>query len=85
MAHDHVPGSFEWAFILSNGLRQAPYRLGSMPLVGQTGLAVRGNRRYLQHPLSSMHTETMGHAMKILIADDHRLVIEAVKAKLSEL
>jgi DNA-binding NarL/FixJ family response regulator len=27
----------------------------------------------------------MGHAMKILIADDHRLVIEAVKAKLSEL
>jgi DNA-binding NarL/FixJ family response regulator len=32
------------------------------------------------------HThETLGNAMKILIADDHRLVIEAVKAKLSEL
>ena len=28
---------------------------------------------------------TLGKAMKILIADDHRLVIEAVKAKLSEL
>ena len=28
---------------------------------------------------------TPGYAMKILIADDHRLVIEAVKAKLSEL
>ncbi|HEY2253996.1 MAG TPA: response regulator transcription factor [Variovorax sp.] len=28
---------------------------------------------------------TLGYAMKILIADDHRLVIEAVKAKLSEL
>lgn len=32
-----------------------------------------------------MHAGTLGHAMKILIADDHRLVIEAVKAKLSEL
>ncbi|WP_260306340.1 response regulator transcription factor [Variovorax sp. Sphag1AA] len=28
---------------------------------------------------------TLGKAMKILIADDHRLVIEAVKAKLSEI
>lgn len=34
-----------------------------------------------------MHIDvgTLGYAMKILIADDHRLVIEAVKAKLSEL
>jgi DNA-binding NarL/FixJ family response regulator len=33
---------------------------------------------------ASSHS-TLGYAMKILIADDHRLVIEAVKSKLSEL
>jgi DNA-binding NarL/FixJ family response regulator len=56
-----------------------------MPLVGPGGLAVRGNRRYLQQSLPSMQQGQRNQAMKILIADDHRLVIEAVKAKLSEL
>ncbi|VWX55934.1 Two component transcriptional regulator, LuxR family [Burkholderiales bacterium 8X] len=32
-----------------------------------------------------VHNDVLGNHMKILIADDHRLVIEAVKSKLSEL
>jgi DNA-binding NarL/FixJ family response regulator len=53
-----------------------------MPFGRQIRLAARRVRRY-RGPLSS--SIALGKAMKILIADDHRLVIEAVKAKLSEL
>eukprot|EP01035_Chromulina_nebulosa_P038021 gene38021-51349_t len=84
MAHDRVPGSFEWAFIVSKGEQGAPYRLGPMPLVGRRPCCA-GQSPVSSAPGSSMRAGTRGKDMKILIADDHRLVIEAVKAKLSEL
>src|SRR5690349_1032067 len=69
------------------------FKRGAAGAISLGVYAVRGSTRYCcagQSPVSSasaesMHAGTLGHAMKILIADDHRLVIEAVKAKLSEL
>ncbi len=56
-----------------------------MPLVGAAAL-LRGDFAGIFSACRALHAGTRGKdIMKILIADDHRLVIEAVKAKLSEL
>jgi DNA-binding NarL/FixJ family response regulator len=56
-----------------------------MPLVGPPAL-LRGDFAGIFSVCRALHAGIRGKdIMKILIADDHRLVIEAVKAKLSEL
>jgi len=56
-----------------------------MPLVGPPAL-LRGDFAGIFCACGALHAGIRGKdIMKILIADDHRLVIEAVKAKLSEL
>jgi len=70
--------SFKW-------LSPRAIPLGVYAVGGAAALAARGIRRYLQRLQFTARWDTGKSIMKILIADDHRLVIEAVKAKLSEL